>query len=68
MADSSEGKASWGRINATESCDMFGCRPDVRIIACVSQDADWWNNSQEKGHILDRAPSGKNSPEDSTMT
>lgn len=53
-AHSSGGKASGGRINATKCRNEFGCRPDVRIIACVSQQTDGWNNSHKGERIWEK--------------
>lgn len=58
-AHSSGGKASRGRINAIKCRNDFGSRPDVRIIACVSQQTDGWNNSHKGARILERVPSEK---------
>lgn len=54
-----EGEASRGRINATKCRNEFGGRPDVRIIACVSQQRDEWNNSHKGARILERLPNGE---------
>lgn len=58
-AHSSGGKASRGRINAIKCRNDFGSRPDVRIIACVSQQTDGWNNSHKGARILERVPREK---------
>ncbi len=54
-----EGKSSRGRINALKCRNEFGRRPDVRIIACVSQQTDGWNNSHKGECNLERVPDGK---------
>lgn len=47
-----EGEASSARINAVKCRNEFGQKPDVKIIACVSQQTDGWNNSPKGARVL----------------
>lgn len=58
-AHDSGGEASGGGINATKCRNEFGCRPDVRIIACVSQQTDGRNNGHKGAHISGGLPTGE---------
>lgn len=58
-AHNSRGEASRGRINAIKCRNEFGSRPDVRIIAHVSQLTEGWNNSHKGVPTLERVPSEK---------